>query len=252
MTIHMFGAYFGLAASYAFGPQSLSSSDNADPNRVSDILALLGTGLLWIYWPSFVGATETSNPATEQLCVMHTILALLGSTGATFYFGPLLSHGKFDPVHVANATLAGGVAVGSAARLPMTPAGAILLGALAGTVSVYGYVYSSPALESALSLYDTCGVGNLHGYPSVLGALVSIGLVGLHSDEPFLSSSGSSQSSSMMMAQLLAILGTLTVSIVGGLVSGFIIMMMDPYKMKEEEEEYEDGVWWEGPYFAEI
>lgn len=162
MTIHMFGAYFGLAVSYVLGAPKTDTAKNADPNATSDLTALIGTTLLWVYWPSFVGATETGVPMNENVCVMHTVLALLGSTLATFYLSQTLCHGKFDPVHVANSTLAGGVAVGSSARLAMTPGGAVVLGVGAGLVSVYGYVYSSPYLEK-LGIYDTCGVGNLHG-----------------------------------------------------------------------------------------
>ncbi len=41
---------------------------------------------------------------------------------------------KFSMLHVQNATLAGGVAVGAAANLYLHPAGALFLGALAGFV----------------------------------------------------------------------------------------------------------------------
>lgn len=163
MTIHCFGAYFGLAVSYALGPPQERSTKNTHPNGTSDLTTMIGTTLLWVYWPSFVGATETGVPAYEQLCVLHTILALLGSTLATFYLSQTLCKGKFDPVHVANSTLAGGVAVGSSARLAMTPGGALVLGTVAGLVSVYGYVYSTPYLQNKYNIYDTCGVGNLHG-----------------------------------------------------------------------------------------
>ena len=163
MTIHCFGAYFGLAVSYALGPPQERSIKNTHPNGTSDLTTMIGTTLLWVYWPSFVGATETGVPAYEQLCVLHTILALLGSTLATFYLSQTLCKGKFDPVHVANSTLAGGVAVGSSARLAMTPGGALVLGTVAGLVSVYGYVYSTPYLQNKYNIYDTCGVGNLHG-----------------------------------------------------------------------------------------
>lgn len=162
ITIHMFGAYFGLAVSYVLGPPKEESVENSTPNATSDLTTMIGTTLLWVYWPSFVGATETGVPLNENVCVMHTVLALLGSTLATFYLSQTLCHGKFDPVHVANSTLAGGVAVGSSARLAMTPGGALILGTAAGLVSVYGYVYSSPYLEK-YGVYDTCGVGNLHG-----------------------------------------------------------------------------------------
>lgn len=44
-------------------------------------------------------------------------------------------------VHVQNATLAGGVAIGTAANLMVQPFGAMLVGALAGTLSVIGFHY---------------------------------------------------------------------------------------------------------------
>lgn len=56
MTIHMFGAYFGLAASYAMGgPKDSGAGEACLPDKVSDILALVGTTILWVFWPSFVG-----------------------------------------------------------------------------------------------------------------------------------------------------------------------------------------------------
>lgn len=85
ITIHMFGAYFGLAVSRALGEPKGRCRSNADSSQVSDLLSLIGSTLLWVYWPSFVGATETANPVTEHLCVLHTVLALLGSTIATFF-----------------------------------------------------------------------------------------------------------------------------------------------------------------------
>jgi ammonium transporter Rh len=143
---------------------------------------------------------------------------------------------------VANSILAGGVAVGSSARLAMTPGGALLLGLAAGIVSVYGYVYATAALEkSSLSIYDTCGVGNLHGLPSVLGGLLSIAFVAMDPNAEFLSSSGIEQ----CFRQLMGVVCTLVVSIGSGCVTGMLMKMMD----KTSPSEYDDGEWWEGGYF---
>lgn len=80
-------------------------------------------------------------------------------------------HHKFDMVSIQNATLAGGVAVGSSADLVIQSWGALLIGVVAGFVSVAGYVYLSPALSRCMGLHDTCGVHNLHGIPGILGGV---------------------------------------------------------------------------------
>jgi len=243
MTIHLFGAAFGLAVSYVLGAPRPTSASNANPSQVSDLTTMIGTTLLWVYWPSFVGATETGVPMNENVCVMHTVLALLGSTGATFYMSQKLCHGKFDPVHIANSTLAGGVAVGSSARLAITPGGALTLGVLAGIVSVYGYVYSTPMLEKKLGVFDTCGVGNLHGWPSVLGGLLSIVFVALDTDAEFLAYSGFSQ----CLRQFLGVASTFVIAIASGYATGVVMKKAE----KGISDEYYDGLWWEGEYFKD-
>lgn len=240
ITIHMFGAFFGLAASKALGPQEKESASNNAASRVSDVFALVGTTLLWVYWPSFVGATETGVPANEMHCLINTIMALIGSTGAAFYLSQYLNDGKFDAVHIQNSTLAGGVAIGATARLAMGPGIALLVGLAAGLISVVGYFYSSPFLEEKFGLFDTCGVGNLHGYPSVLGGLLSIVLVCVDHNADFLEHGLGVQS----IAQTLAVAGTLAASIVTGYITGMVVFInaADLFDVPD----YEDLVWWVG------
>jgi len=80
-----------------------------------------------------------------------------------------------DMEMMLNATLAGGVAVGSSADLLAAPWAAILVGCIGGIGSAYGFHAVGPYLsESRLNLQDTCGVHNLHGMPGVFAALVSM------------------------------------------------------------------------------
>lgn len=58
-----------------------------------------------------------------------------------FVTSSLVSHGKFDMVHIQNSTLAGGVAVGSVCNLHIGAGGAIAIGIGAGILSVLGYRY---------------------------------------------------------------------------------------------------------------
>lgn len=75
-------------------------------------------------------------------------------------------------VHVQNATLAGGVALGTSANMPLEPWAAMLVGSIAGVISVLGYQYVTPFLKSRLKILDTCGVNNLHGMPGILAGIV--------------------------------------------------------------------------------
>lgn len=242
ITIHMFGAFFGLAASKALGPQNKDSASNNSASRVSDVFSLVGTTLLWVYWPSFVGATETGVPANEMHCLINTIMSLIGSTGAAFFLSQYLNNGKFDAVHIQNSTLAGGVAIGATARLAMGPGVALLVGLAAGSISVLGYFYSSPLLEEKFGIFDTCGVGNLHGYPSVLGGLVSILIVFLDSNADFLNYGLGVQS----IIQLLAVVATLIASIVTGYLTGMVAFQNPP--SFADVADYEDAVWWIGEF----
>jgi ammonium transporter Rh len=250
IVIHMFGAYFGLAASAALGPpKDDGAARNASPNRVSDVLAMLGTTVLWVFWPSFVGATETANDETEMRCLINTIMALLGSTVSAFWASHWLGGGKLDPVHIANSTLAGGVAVGASGRLDIGPGGALMLGVVAGIVSVLGFVYSTPKLEK-LGVFDTCGVNNLHGYPSLLGGLASVVAVALDSEADFLLDSTNDRLSGPLR-QVCGVVATLAVSGISGYITGFLIKSQ-AFKPKDDvtTPSYEDAVWWSADYLA--
>ncbi|XP_008563325.1 PREDICTED: ammonium transporter Rh type A-like, partial [Galeopterus variegatus] len=110
-------------------------------------------------------------------------IAALGLQWGAIAQGILHSHGQklssfiFLPsmqVHIQNATLAGGVAVGTCADMAIHPFGSMIIGGLAGVVSVLGYKFLTPLFATKLRIQDTCGVHNLHGLPGVLGGLASI------------------------------------------------------------------------------
>lgn len=237
----MFGAYFGMAVSRAFRSPKPGSLENAGSSPISDILSLLGTGILWVYWPSFVGATEIGSAVNENHCIIHTVTALLGSTLATFCVSRTIV-GKFNPFHIANATLAGGVAVGVSARLDISVGGALLLGILAGAISTLGFVYVSPMLETKLDIYDTCGVHNLHGMPSILGGLASAIFVTVDSGADFLQHEDTRTQAGH---QVLAVLATLAFALTSGWLTGIVLVKCSP---STPSVEYDDAAWWESSY----
>ena len=172
IVVHLFGAYFGLATSWVLS--SSTAFDNADNSSVyhSDLFAMVGTTFLWVYWPSFVASP--AGPLDQERAIVATSLSLAASCVAAFVLSMWLRGGRFSMVDVQNATLAGGVAIGTAANLHVcTPATAVVIGTLGGALSVIGYTKVQPFLEAKLSLHDTCGVNNLHGMPAILAAIAS-------------------------------------------------------------------------------
>lgn len=177
IVIHTFGAYFGLACSMVITPTDINERKKlCAPTPTADIFSMIGTIFLWLYWPSFNGAIALPGDFQSR-SVINTYLALASCCFVVFALHKYYL-GKFDMVMIQNATLAGGVAVGAAADLVIWPYGAMLVGAVGGIVSMFGYGTIMPWLEKTIGLHDTCGVHNLHGMPGLLGGIISIVAVG--------------------------------------------------------------------------
>jgi len=139
----------------------------------SDLFSMLGTILLWIYWPSF-NAVLAHDDGFHR-AVINTYLSLLGSTTMTFIVTTFCGDRKrMDMVDIANATLSGGVAVGAVADMMIGPAGAFAAGTVMGLISTLGFQKLQSFLHDKIKLHDSCGVLNLHGIPGVLSGVLSI------------------------------------------------------------------------------
>jgi ammonium transporter Rh len=81
--------------------------------------------------------------------------------------------GKLEMEIILNATLAGGVAIGSSADFIKHPAIAMAIGLIGGMLSSLGFKKIGPFLADKIGLSDTCGVHSLHGMPAIFAAIVS-------------------------------------------------------------------------------
>jgi ammonium transporter Rh len=258
MYVHTFGAYFGLAISWVISNrEKLKRSNLCMSTRESDLFAMIGTLFLWMFWPSFNGALAVGN--AQHRVVINTVLSLTNSCISAVIVSKLLRKGhRLSMVDIQNASLAGGVAVGSSSDLVIGPYASLIIGALAGGISVIGYIYISPFLESRLGLHDTCGVHNLHGIPGIIGGLSGVitsrvlddNLYGDSISKIFpargLGRSGEGQA----LYQLYALLTTLVIAIVGGLLTGKLVKSLNINNMEygkdssewEEEEDIKGDV----------
>ncbi|VDL73541.1 unnamed protein product [Nippostrongylus brasiliensis] len=140
----------------------------------SDLFSMIGTLLLWVFFPSFNAAVQEPEDARHR-AIMNTYLAMASGTVTTFILSSFVDNlGRFNMIHIQSSTLSGGVAIGSAANAVLYPSHAVAVGICASFVSVIGHAWLSPKFEKRFKLFDTCGVHNLHGIPGILAGIFSI------------------------------------------------------------------------------
>ncbi|NXO01043.1 RHAG protein, partial [Rhinopomastus cyanomelas] len=174
ITIHVFSCYFGLGVSKGlFGAMQRPVHPKETPTPCSNLMSLVGTLVLWVFWPSFVAILCQPGDAQHR-AILNTFLAMSTSAVTTVVVSSLLEKdGKLSPGHLQNSSLAGGVAIGAVADMAMPPVAALALGSLSAMVCVLGFRFLTPLLAQKLMLQDQCGIHNLHGLPGILGAVAS-------------------------------------------------------------------------------
>ncbi len=173
IVIHTFGAFFGLSLTLFYQAEDAIADKSKlnSGNYLSNLVSMVGTLFLFAYWPSFNAAL--GDGTTMMRASINTYLSTACSVIASIVVSKFVHGGKLNMEIVLNASLAGGVAVGSAADLIVMPAGAMIAGFIVGTISAFGFAFLSAFVKEHLRLHDTCGVLNLHGIPGVIGALLS-------------------------------------------------------------------------------
>ncbi|PFX22508.1 ammonium transporter Rh type A-like [Stylophora pistillata] len=280
VVIHIFAAYFGLALSWVMYDENVLDNHNEGSSYHSDLSAMIGTVFLWLLWPSFNAALLPPDCVAQHRAIINTYFSLTASCVTVFALSPIFQRSggkwKLSMVHVQNATLAGGVAVGTTSDMFLTPFGALLIGCIAGALSTVGCSYLTSFFAKSLKIHDTCGVHNLHGIPGIFGGIAgsvvtalaevdSYGYEGLFSvwsaRAPKMNSTeywelknmgvkfnvGDQRTASVQAGyQVAGILVTIVVSIFGGIVTGSIVKrkIFDP---PSEEQLFNDEDFWELP-----
>lgn len=167
------------------------------PGYLNMVFGMLGTIVIWVYWPS-ANAALASVPmgtdlttvgeavsSSQYFCYVNTLMALLGSAVATFATSALIGKGKVAMVHMHNSTVSGGVAIGAACAMRLTIGAPFLIGAVCGALSVLGISFVLPLLDKWIGLGDTGAIMYVHALPGVFGGLVA-GLAALSQDSNYL------------------------------------------------------------------
>ncbi|XP_063786465.1 ammonium transporter Rh type C [Pseudophryne corroboree] len=259
MIIHTFGAYFGLTVSWILNRPHLKQYNNKDVSAyTSDLFSMIGTLFLWMFWPSFNSALSNHGDAQHRAAI-NTYCSLAACVLTTFAISSLVNKkGKLEMVYIQNATLAGGVAVGTAAEMMLTTYGSLIVGFICGIISSLGFAYLSPLLANKLNLLDTCGINNLHGMPGIIGGIVgavtaAAATSAVYTAEGLVAQFGFSgeyadRTPSVQGGyQAAGIFVSLAFAFVGGALVGLILRLPiwgDP----SDENCFEDAVYWEVPH----
>jgi len=107
---------------------------------------MVGTLFLFVYWPSFNGGPGSG--AKQMRAAINTYLSISSSVIASIIVARITKGKMLEMEIILNASLAGGVAMGSNADIIAKSYGAMLAGFLAGTISSFGYAYLGPYLAN--------------------------------------------------------------------------------------------------------
>ena len=212
---------------------------------------MIGTLFLFCFWPSFNSGTAEGDGRLRA--IVNTYVSICASVILTFIISAVVGKGKEEIVHIQNATLAGGVAIGTIADKNIDLFGAMIVGSLAGTLSTLGYKYLLELLKK-LRIHDTCGVHNLHGMPGLLSGLAGIVVASMPSkslyqenlNEKCLGGGISRTINSQAGFQCAGLLLTLSTSIVGGLFTG-LLLRLPIFSSPDNDSYFDDSLNWHVP-----
>lgn len=274
--IHLFACYFGLGVTFMlYRPRLNEGHAKENTSYQSDILSVMGTLFLWVFWPSFNSAL-TLKGDDQHRAILHTFIGLSASTLTAFALSSMLNkNGKLTMADVQNVTLAGGVTVGASVDMMISPAASYALGMMGCTACMLGYKYLSPFLARHFRIQDQCGIHNLHGLTGLISCAAGICAILLASEEvygpslyeifshrapvegdpklqqlqmliPGLQPGLGRSAKEQALFQVAAVFSTIGASALGGVLTGFVLKL--PYFASPSDELcFDDQLFFEVP-----
>ncbi len=172
--VHMVGGVAALVGAKILGPRIGKYDKDGKPKAIpghSLTLGALGVFILWFCWFGFNGAStvsmsgESANLAGSVF--MTTNLAAAAATVVTMIF-TWVKYGKPDVSMTLNGSLAGLVAITAGCDV-VTPAGAAIIGMIAGVAVVVGIEF----VDKVLKIDDPVGAVGVHCINGALGTLLT-------------------------------------------------------------------------------
>ncbi|OOG54706.1 ammonium transporter [Polaromonas sp. C04] len=219
VVVHAVGGWLALPAVILLGARSnryrKDGAISAHPPSNIPFLAL-GAWILTVGWFGFNVMSAQTIDKISGLVAVNSLMAMVGGTLAALVVG------KNDPGFVHNGPLAGLVAVCAGSDL-MHPLGALVVGAIAGTIFVTLFTLT----QNKWKIDDVLGVWPLHGLCGSWGGLAA----GIFGSKALGGRGGVS-----LVAQLIGTTMGVAWALLGGLLVYSVIKAAMGLRLSQEEE----------------
>lgn len=219
VVVHAVGGWIGLAAVLLLGPRSnryrKDGAISAHPPSSIPFLSL-GAWVLAVGWFGFNVMSAQTIDKISGLVAVNSLMAMAGGTVVAVLVG------RNDPGFAYNGPLAGLVAVCAGSDV-MHPAGALVVGGVAGAIFVFMFTLT----QNRWKIDDVLGVWPLHGLCGVWGG-IACGIFG--------STALGGLGGVNLGAQLIGTLAGVAWALSGGFVVYGVIRAVMGLRMTQEEE----------------
>lgn len=161
--VHINAGVAALVGAIVLGKRIGYGRDAMPPHNLP--MTMIGASLLWVGWFGFNAGSNLEATGGAALAFINTILAT-AAAGLSWMLAEWMLRGKPSMLGIASGVVTGLVAVTPAAGL-VGPMGAIVLGAIAGVICLWGV----SGLKKALGYDDSLDVFGIHGIGGIVGAI---------------------------------------------------------------------------------
>lgn len=163
--VHINAGVTGLVCAYFLGPRRGYGREAFEPFNLG--LTMVGAGMLWVGWFGFNAGSAVAADGRAGLALLVTHVA--AAAGAMAWMaGEWLMRGRPSLLGLCSGLVAGLVAITPASGY-VTPASALLIGAVAGVACYWG----ATGLKRMLGADDSLDVFGVHAVGGIVGSLLT-------------------------------------------------------------------------------
>jgi len=163
--VHINAGVAGLVGAYMVGKRIGYGRESMAPHSLT--LTMVGASMLWVGWFGFNAGSNLEATSGAALAFINTLVATAAAV-LSWSAAEAVFKGKASMLGAASGAVAGLVAITPACGT-VGPMGAVVIGALAGVVCLWGV----NGLKRILGADDSLDVFGVHGVGGILGAILT-------------------------------------------------------------------------------